>query len=63
MMSLYRETIIYIFHISNFKHSPNSGEITTYIEMIQDGFISIKEATIRLDITEDELKNILDNSK
>ena len=38
------------------------GKIAAYIEMIQDGFISIKEAAIRLDITEDELKNILDNS-
>lgn len=35
------------------------GKTAAYIEMIHDGFISIKDAAIRLDITEEELKKLL----
>ena len=38
------------------------GKISVYAEMIRDGFISIKDASIRLVITEEELKKILNNS-
>lgn len=38
------------------------GKLFAYIEMIRDGFISIKDASLRLGITEEELHNILKDS-
>lgn len=37
-----------------------AGKLSAYAEMIRDGFISIKDAAIRLGITEDEVKKLLE---
>ena len=37
-----------------------AGKSKAYIEMIRDGFISAKDAAIRLGITEDEVKKLLE---
>lgn len=38
------------------------GKTAAYMEMVRDGFISVKEAASRLGITEEEIKKILEQS-
>ena len=42
------------------KAGEERGEISAYVKMIRDGFISAKDAAVRLGITEDEVKKLLE---
>ena len=37
------------------------GRLTTFLELIRDGIITLKEASQRLNMTQDELEELLKN--